>query len=150
MKKNWIDKLSIDGYIKHEDFQKTTVENFFTNYSIHDSYLIDFKTNHFDEVILVFQIDPYWSEEFKQYQTDKVKKWPYVVINFLAVSDFHAELKNHGMQLGFAGAEFETHDDGIKVLLHGTYGDEFSLITKNDLLVLCINYKYNKLSLKEL
>lgn len=150
MKKDWIQNIPIYNYIKNEDFQKSKIDKFFNNYSIHDSYLIDFKINGIDELIIIIQIDPYWSKEFLTYQTSEIKYWPYVILNFFGVNEVKAIFANHSMQLGFSGADFEVIDERIKVYLHGTYGDEFTLQADNKLFVLCFDWKYNIINLKEL
>jgi hypothetical protein len=150
MKRNWKSKISIYAHVEKSDFSDTTIDQFFQNYSLHDSYLLSFQVNGIDEVILVFQIDPSWSEDFGKFRESDVSKWPIVVLNFLGVDSFQSNLKNHSMQVGFSGVDIRPEGEKREVSIHGTYGDEYRILASNKMCYACIDSKYEKIALNKL
>jgi hypothetical protein len=149
MENNWIKKTIINNWITKNELKVIDIQSFFDNYSLHDSYLINFYANGIDETICIFQIDPFWAKEFEEYQTGELEDWPYILLKFINVKNIKTEFKNHSMNMGFSGTKIICNDEDVIVNLVGTHGDNYEITTSKQIKYFCFNKRYKKITLKD-
>ncbi len=105
---DWLAQGLLAGTLPWNVAQPTTMAQFLTEYTLHDSYWITLWMVPYTEAIAVLRWDTFWSRERVPYPSSAVALWPILLIRFARlyrVTTVYRLKTQEFVDIGIAGAE---------------------------------------------